>query len=300
MSALTLPTPLMRTLLEAGMAAQAQVLARYGKAVKTTLKADDSPVTEADLAADRAITQVLATAFPGLPILSEETVDKADPAAFGARYFLVDPLDGTREFLNRTDEFTVNIALIENGRPIAGLVAAPALGEVFVSEQGVGCFAQARPEAPFEKIKAPSAPKPRAVQRVTVSRSHLDPVTALFVERLAQASIAGAPEEGAPGKQEPGQVSLIRAGSSLKFCRLAQGQADLYPRFGPTCEWDTGAGQAIAEAAGVTVLTLEGFPLGYGKWNDLLRNPPFLAGHGRLAGERALLAACGESAGSSE
>ncbi len=218
-------------------------------------KADASPVTIADELADRLIVAALHELTPDIPVISEETVETSGPAAAGARLFwLVDPLDGTKEFIKRNGEFTVNIALIRDGRPIAGVVHIPVSGETFAGAEGAGASLQRRDAAP-QPIHCRPAPPDGVV--VMTSRSHADNAALdgfLADWRVAERRIAG---------------------SSLKFCRIAEGVADLYPRLGPTSEWDTAAGHAVLEAAGGSVTTLDGAPFRYGK--PTLLNSHFLA-----------------------
>ncbi|MGE0581599.1 MAG: 3'(2'),5'-bisphosphate nucleotidase CysQ [Steroidobacteraceae bacterium] len=225
------------------------------------MKADDTPVTLADQRAEALILPALARLLPGVPVVSEESFDAAGTALpANATFLLVDPLDGTREFLKRNGEFTVNIALIEAGRPTAGCVYAPAVGEMYFA--GTHAYALAQdPDAAFDAaiaqpIEARAAPASGAV--ALVSRSHRDPDTERFL-----AGVEGVRHES--------------IGSSLKFCRIAAGRADLYPRFGATMEWDVAAGHAVLQAAGGSVTTPEGAPFSYGKFARGLRNGPFIA-----------------------
>jgi 3'(2'), 5'-bisphosphate nucleotidase len=211
-------------------------------------------VTEADTAAEALIVEALTQLTPGVPVVAEEhCAAHGVPASVPDRFFLVDPLDGTKEFIAKNGEFTVNIALIENGRPILGVVYLPVFdacytGAAGVAERRVG-------DGGSERIVARPAPDAGLV--MTISRSHAD------------GEVARAKERGL------NVASTIVAGSSLKFCRLAEGLADLYPRFGTTMEWDTAAGQAVLEAAGGRVETLDGAPLRYGKAG--FTNPHFIA-----------------------
>ncbi len=222
-----------------------------------TAKEDGSPLTAADLAAEAIIAEGLTDALPDIPVVSEEGAGRIAPED---AFLLVDPLDGTREFLGPTGEFTVNIALIRHGRPVAGVVHAPALGRIWRGAAGHG--AEAAPLAPgadpAAAAWAPIAARPRPVGELVAvaSRSHLDAETAAFLGTLPVAD----------------RRSI---GSSLKFCLVAEGQADVYPRFGTTMEWDTAAGQAVLEAAGGAVLTPAGEAFGYGK--PEFRNGPFVA-----------------------
>ena len=217
-------------------------------------KSDQSPLTAADLAAHHIIESGLRLVTPGIAVVSEEGQDGHGISREQSTFWLVDPLDGTREFLSGNGEFTVNIALIVQGWPVLGVVLVPTTGECFWGGLSFGSFFQGREDQQPVALKvARTRPNP---WRVIASRSHLNDATAAFVERL-------------------GQVSLLQAGSSLKFCRMAQGQADIYPRLSPTCEWDTAAAQAVLEGAGGHVFDLNGKRLGYGKPEVL--NPSFIA-----------------------
>lgn len=232
-------------------AAGHEIMAVYREGGPSWQKDDQSPVTEADLRADRVIRQALERHFPGCYILSEESVSSAAPTA--QRFLLVDPLDGTKEFLKRNGEFTVNIALIEDGQPVAGVVLAPALDECFWAAQGQGAYKRdAKGQRPIATA-APNTPL-----RVVGSRSHGGAQLDAWLAQLPQAH------------------QFVAFGSSLKFCRIAEGQADIYLRFGPTCQWDTAAAQAVLEAAGGCVTDLQGTPLRYGLQRPTL-NPEFVA-----------------------
>jgi 3'(2'),5'-bisphosphate nucleotidase len=241
----------------AGTAGQ-EILDVYAQALTSRAKADGSPVTEADLRADAAIRQGLAMAFPGVFVLSEESV--AAPSGPAPCFFLVDPLDGTKEFLQRNGEFTVNIALVEDGEPVAGVVLAPALGQLYWGARGQGAWRRgwgpASAGSPATALRvAPAADGPL---RALFSRSHRDERVEAWLARL------------------PRPHTAVAAGSSLKFCRIAEGGADLYPRIGPTSPWDTAAGQCVLCCAGGTVVDFGGSPLRY----DARRtgpNPDFVA-----------------------
>ncbi len=218
-------------------------------------KADDSPVTEADLAAEALITPVLEALTPDIPIVAEEAASRGEmPDVGDGPFWLVDPLDGTKEFLNRNGEFTVNIGLIVDKQPVFGVIFAPALGDTYTGIVGAGAT-RARAGGDAEPISIRSVPSDGVT--VLASRRHGDPET-------LSAFLDGRPLAG-----------LKNAGSSLKFCLLAAGEADVYPRFGPTMEWDTAAGHAILNAAGGRVTTEDGEPLLYAK--DPMRNPHFIA-----------------------
>ena len=226
---------------------------RSGDAGETS-KADNSPLTLADLAAHRTIVEGLTRLTPEIAILSEEAADIAYPVrSQWTRYWLVDPLDGTREFIKRNGEFTVNIALIENGEPVLGVVYAPVPDNCYFGARGAGAFVQ-HGNAPARPITA----KPhRAGEpiRVVASRSHRDARTETLLERL-------------------GEHQTISMGSSLKLCLVAEGAAHLYPRLGPTMEWDTAAAHAVVNAAGGIVCDMAGKQLRYNKID--LHNPEFL------------------------
>jgi 3'(2'), 5'-bisphosphate nucleotidase len=233
-------------------AAGDEVLAVYERDVKARTKADGSPVTEADERAQELICAGLATLAPGVPIVAEESCDPERDEPPEGSFWLVDPLDGTKEFLSRNGEFTVNVGLIENREPVLGVVLAPALGRLFAAD---GTIALLDDQAGRREIAARSTPAAGAT--LVSSRSHGDP------EALARFC------EGRP------IAASISAGSSLKFCLVAAGEADLYPRFGRTMEWDTAAADAVLRAAGGQVTDLDGRPLRYGKRG--FANPPFVA-----------------------
>lgn len=237
--------------IEAGQA----IMAIYRQDFAVEAKADDSPLTQADLAAHRILYAGLRALTPDIPVLSEEGADIAwSTRRAWTRHWLVDPLDGTREFVKKNGEFTVNIALIDGDRPVLGVVHAPALGDLsWYAEVGLGSFGRVGDSTRPLHCRQP-ATRPL---RVAASRSHLDARTAAFLERM-------------------GESERVGLGSSLKFCRIAEGAADLYPRFGPTSEWDTAAGQCVLEAAGGAVLRLDGRALDYNRKESLL-NPDFIA-----------------------
>lgn len=221
-------------------------------AVAHTDKGDGSPLTEADLAAHRYIVDKLPSIDPRIPVVSEEDSESAVHRKPEGRFWLVDPLDGTKEFISRRDEFTVNIALIEEGRPVLGVVYAPALDLMYCGAVGEGAWKTKAGHTEAIRVND----RTEVPVRVVASRSHLNAETGRLIESL-------------------GECELVQVGSSLKFCLVAEGSADIYPRLGPTCEWDTAAAQAVVEAAGGAVTMLDGTPLRYGK-PDLL-NPHFIA-----------------------
>ncbi len=224
------------------------------------IKSDDSPLTRADLASHRIIATALEELTPEIPLLSEEGVGCAyDERRDWHRFWLVDPLDGTKEFIRRNGEFTVNIALIEDGVPVLGIVHVPVRGRTFSGAAGHGTWRHDDGEDP-EVIRAKGTGGDDLL--VAASRSHPGPHLAAFLERL--------PEH-----------QLISMGSSLKLCMVAEGRADLYPRLGPTMEWDTAAAHAVVTAAGGRVLDFDGRPLRYNK--EDLHNPYFI-----VLGERSV------------
>jgi 3'(2'), 5'-bisphosphate nucleotidase len=240
--------------------AGAAILAVNRAAMKVDGKLDGSPVTEADLAADRIIGEGLARIAPQLPSLSEERVQQAKPPYRGS-FFLIDPLDGTKEFIAGRDEFTVNLALVSESKPLLGIVGAPALGLVWRGIVGRGAE---RLEVSGAKVCAVAAirtrpcPPPGQPWMVAVSRSHGDPRTEGF--------IAG----------RPGGVRAV-LGSAVKFARVAEGVVDIYPRLSPTSEWDVAAGHAVVTAAGGKVTDAEGAELRFGRGRKDFIVPEFIA-----------------------
>ena len=225
-------------------------------------KDDSSPVTEADQKAETLILAALQAIDPELPIIAEESVAAGNIPEHGTRFALVDPLDGTKEFINKRGEFTVNIGIIENGVPVMGVVYAPALDRLFVADSRFSAWqATAKPgvAVPPEAERTPLRirPAPEAGLTAIASKSHRSDETNAFLETQNIADI-------------------VSAGSSLKFCLIAAGEADLYPRHGRTMEWDTAAGQAVAEAAGARVTETDGSPLRYGKTARGYDNPHFI------------------------
>jgi 3'(2'), 5'-bisphosphate nucleotidase len=254
------PASLLPHLVAIAASAGARIVAVRQQPLAVTAKDDGSPLTEADLAAEAIIAAGLAEAAPDLPVVSEEGANRSAPPA-GTAFLLVDPLDGTKEFLGPSGEFTVNIALIEAGRPVCGVVYAPALGRIWQGHAGHGAATASLPAGAdpagiaWRPIRARSRP---AGLVAVASRSHPDPATDAFLVRLPV-------------------VERRSIGSSLKFCLLAEGEADVYPRLAPTMEWDTAAGHAVLEAAGGRVTTPEGAPFLYGKAGQGFRNGPFVA-----------------------
>jgi 3'(2'), 5'-bisphosphate nucleotidase len=246
--------PLLEIALRAALAGGEAAMRVYADPFEVTHKDDKTPVTEADLASERVIVAMLTASYPEIPVVSEETVPEAGFASPAARFWLVDPLDGTREFVAKNGEFAVLIGLIEDGRPVLGVVHGPAIGVTYTAH-GPGTAMRRRAAGVFEPIRA-RTPAPNGIV-VVHSRSHENS------RRLAEYF------------QDRAVLERVKCGSALKFGVLAAGEADFYPRFGTTMEWDTAAGQAVLEAAGGQVLDLTSGPLQYGKPG--LKNDGFLA-----------------------
>jgi 3'(2'), 5'-bisphosphate nucleotidase len=222
------------------------------------LKLDKSPVTAADEASEAVILDGLRRVLPGIPAISEEAYNRTPAQSLAETFLLIDPLDGTREFLAGLDEYAVNIAVVSAGEPVAGIIAAPALGLIWrgangraerLRHFGRGGVGECAP------IRARAWPDGGAI--ATVSRSHLDGTTDAYLTQLA--------------------VERISCGSAIKFCRIAEGSADIYPRFGPTSEWDIAAGHAIVVAAGGAMTAADHQTLRYGALNNNFRVPGFIA-----------------------
>ncbi len=245
-----------------------EILAVAAAGIEVETKGDASPVTLADQRAEAVILAGLAEILPGVAIVAEEEAAAGRlPSDLGRRFLLVDPLDGTREFISGNGEYTVNIALIEDGRPCLGVVHSPALGEIHVGRVGVGAargVIAGDGTIAWAPIGVRSGDAGAPV--VLASRSHAGAETEAFLARL-------------PG------ASRVSAGSSLKFCRVAEGAADLYPRLGRTMQWDTAAGEAVLLSAGGRVVGLDGRPLVYGGGEGAFANAHFVA-----AGSEAMLA----------
>ena len=251
---------MLQSLIYTAQRAGGAIMAVFATDFSVRDKSDASPVTAADEAAERIILSDLAVIAPGIPVVAEEAVAAGKVPVIAERFFLVDPLDGTREFISRRDEFTVNVALIEDGRPVLGVVYAPARHELYWGDvrAGKAGHIDADPDGTMPSMgNAISARRPPASGLTAVaSRSHRTPQTDAFLARHA--------------------VSEFRSiGSSLKFCLVAAGEADIYPRIGTTMEWDTAAGHAVLVAAGGRVTGLEGEPFNYGKPG--FRNGDFIA-----------------------
>ncbi|WP_089679964.1 3'(2'),5'-bisphosphate nucleotidase CysQ [Halomonas shengliensis] len=235
------------------------MMAVYARDFSIEEKEDKSPLTEADKAAHDVIVKGLSALPEGIPVLSEEDAEGFAGVDAQGRYWLVDPLDGTKEFIKRNGEFTVNIALIEHGTPVLGVVIAPALEVSYLATEGLGAF-KIDAQGEREPIVVAGQPAEGTPWRVVGSRSHPSPDLAEWLDQL-------------------GEHDMVPMGSSLKLCLIAEGAADAYPRLGPTCLWDTGAAQAVVEQAGGRVETLEGEPLDYSSPEQHL-NPYFVVwGH---------------------
>ena len=255
----SLPSPFMQSLIDLSVVAGAEILAIYATDFSAKAKGDLTPVTEADEAAEKIILAGLAKIDSSVPVISEEAASAGKIPEVSEKFFLVDPLDGTKEFIAKNGEFTVNIALVENGVPTAGVVYAPALKRIFWGEMGRGA-AQGRIEGDvatgWQMLGVRGLPEDGAI--VVASRSHRDQATEDYLKTVKV-------------------KSLCSAGSSLKCCLVAAAEADLYPRFGRTMEWDTAAGHAVLLAAGGKVVTVDGPVLSYGKRARGYDNPGFIA-----------------------
>ena len=246
---------LLAPLLDIARAASSEIMRIYATDFDVAMKADKSPVTDADLAAHQVIVKDLRRITPDLPVLSEESADipYAERRRWGS-YWLVDPLDGTKEFISKNGDFTVNIALVQGGEPIVGVVHVPATGLSYYGCLGVGAFRRDK-DGQASPIKVRRL-IPDAPVKVVASRSHRGELLDGYLAKL-------------------GPHSTVSRGSSLKFCLVAEGSADVYPRLGPTSEWDTAAGHAVLAAAGGKVVAADGGPLNYNAKESLL-NPHFI------------------------
>jgi 3'(2'), 5'-bisphosphate nucleotidase len=252
--------------------AAAAILAVPRPGLKAREKPDSSPVSAADEASEAVILRGLTAFMPDIRVVSEETTGNRPVEGLGGRFFIVDPLDGTREFLAGLDEFTVNIALVENGVPVAGVVAAPARGLIWRgyelpgeqshSAERLALSPGEAPERARNRIAIRTRARPPSGAHVLVSRSHLDPATDAYVDRFPEAQ-------------------RTACGSALKFCLLAEGSADIYPRLAPTSEWDVAAGHAVLIGAGGALRRPDGSPLHYGQGD--FRIPAFIATGDRQA-----------------
>ncbi|HCK84185.1 MAG TPA: 3'(2'),5'-bisphosphate nucleotidase CysQ [Hyphomonadaceae bacterium] len=265
-------TALLDDLIALALAAGREIMAVREAGFETLKKGDGSPVTIADQRAEALIEAGLAKLAPGVPMLGEESVEAGRIPELGARFFCVDPLDGTRGFAKGGSNFTVNIALIEDGAPTMGAIYAPARGELYAGEAGralkAQCDEHGAPEA-YEALSVAHA-APGAWRIVASDHSGRDESTKRFIATLKGVA--------------------AHASSSIKFCRLAEGEADLYPRFGDVCEWDAAAGHAILSAAGGGVMRLDGAPLRYGEGADDFLIHGFVAYASDAAKAAALMA----------
>ena len=254
--AVKLLAPLTDLVIKAGEA----ILAVSRKSLQVQGKADGSPVTEADLAADRIISEGLARIDPAIPVVSEERAELSQPP-FSGSFFLIDPLDGTKEFIAGRGEFTVNLALVSEGIPLLGIVSAPAIGLLWRGVVGRGADRLAINGASAE-ASTPIRTRPLPIRgqpwNAAVSRSHGDPATEAFIA------------------SRPGAVRKM-LGSAVKFCRVAEGDADIYPRLSPTCEWDIAAGHAVLTAAGGRVTDSKGAEIRFGQARPDFIIPEFIA-----------------------
>ena len=220
----------------------------------TDIKGDDSPVTKADLAAHNVLVAGLKAITPDIPVVSEEDAQSLQIPRTDSVYWLIDPLDGTKEFIKQNGEFTCNLALIENNKTTLGFVGVPAQNELYLG----GCKTPSTlTTRAGEKQAIHSKRSESGITRVVASKSHLNEETERFISEI------------------DGEVELVQAGSSLKFLKIAVGEADIYPRLAPTCEWDTAAAQAVLEGAGGSITQASGEPMRYGK--DEILNPHFIA-----------------------
>jgi len=251
-------------IMEAAQQAGRAIMDIYRSAPQVHFKADRSPVTDADQASEAILIAALSKLMTDVPVVAEERTASGYVPEFTRSFFLVDPLDGTKEFLKFNGEFAINVALVEDGRAVFGLIYAPDKAHCYVTlSPGAAYRCSLLPDPAVRASQAAFTPLSGQVNvsrpfKAIVSRSHLRPEAVSFLEKL------GNPERAV-------------LGSSLKFGVLARGDADVYPRFGPTSEWDTAAGQAILEAAGGCAVTLEGQPLRYGKRDAGFTNPAFIA-----------------------
>jgi len=258
---MTFPHSLMAPVVELALKAGEAILPFWRANVLVSHKADESPVTAADMAAHDVIVAGLAALAPDIPILSEEDADIAQSVRAGwQRWWLVDPLDGTKEFISGSEEFTVNIALVEQGRVVFGVVSMPTNGRFYVGGAGLGAWRGDKDGVPLP-ITVRDVLAPGEAFTVVASRRHTSPEQ----ERLLNGLSASL-----------GELQLTSIGSSLKFCLVAEGAADCYPRLAPTSQWDTAAAQGVLEGADGEVLDLSGEPFCYPPRESLL-NASFLA-----------------------
>lgn len=264
---MTIASPrLLDGLIDASIEAGRIILDVYARPIDVAFKADASPVTEADGLAEAVLLAALGRLAPGVPVVAEESVSAGRVPPAADCFFLVDPLDGTKEFIGRNGDFTVNVALIENGEPVMGVVYAPAVGRLFAGGPGGVWEMTVEGDAPGERKPLRVRALPAEGATLLVSRNHATAATDAFRPTVAVA-----------GRRV--------VGSSLKFCLIAAGEADVYPRFGPTMEWDTAAGDAVLRAAGGVMMLPDGAPFPYGKRGRPgladFANPSFIAASDR-------------------
>ena len=237
----------------------AEVAAISPATVVRRLKPDQSPVTAADEASETVILRGLTRILPNIPIVSEESINADARADLAKSFVIIDPLDGTREFLAGRDEYTVNLAIVTSGIPVAGIIAAPKREQLWRGVLGHGAERLRLLKNGADRVQAIKTRRwPDAHPVVTISRSHLDAETDRFVNAL-------------------GPITRVASGSAIKFCHVAEGSADVYPRLATTCEWDVAAGHALVAAAGGIVTTPHGTPLRYGHATENFRVPAFIA-----------------------
>ena len=255
--------PQLNALLRIGISAGKEILSVYNQAgeIDVTIKDDSSPLTEADRLAHQLIVGELRKLTPDVPILSEESGETpAQERLEWSRFWLVDPLDGTKEFIKRNGEFTVNIALISNGVPELGMVHVPVSGMNYLGQAGTGAW-KVNPEGELLEISAPRFSKGQSAVRVVASRNHRGELVDKLIARM---------------ESELGDTEVVSMGSSLKICLLAEGKADIYPRLAPTSEWDTAAAHAVLSAAGGEIYDTSFEILRYNQKESML-NPHFIA-----------------------
>jgi 3'(2'), 5'-bisphosphate nucleotidase len=248
---------------ELALAAGEKIMRIFHEGCAVESKADTSPVTIADRESETVILAGLRAAYPGIPcVAEEESAAGIAPIDLGSAFFLIDPLDGTKEFVKHRTDFTVNIALIRDGVPEAGIVYAPCTGQLFTGRPGRAEAASVGQNGRITERRAIAVRAPASPRTIVASRSHNTPETDAYIAGL-------------------GAAEIVSVGSSLKFCLVAAGEADIYPRFGRTMEWDTAAGDAVLRAAGGRTSTPDGAPLRYGKRNQQddcdFANPYFIA-----------------------
>lgn len=262
----------LQQLSELAIIAGQKIMQIYVKNFEIYTKQDTSPVTEADRLAEDIIVAGLKRITPNIPIIAEEMASEGALPKLSAdaneSFYLVDPLDGTKEFIHKRGEFTVNIALIKNHKPVIGIIFAPVLKQLYVAdvEQGYAQMFELNDEfdltAPLNQKDISAANLPNQPFKILASRSHITPSTETYIEEL---------------RAQQGEIEIVNIGSSLKLCLLAAGEADIYPRFGPTMEWDIAAGHAILNAAGGYIDTDNGEEFTYGDQDNEFRNGNFIA-----------------------